>query len=241
MVYIGITCQICSVGSDHQHSLVDADAFPSYLRHSRLHRDMVIWLAKEVFSKLAKHLCNLARQCAGVSGRLRSSRSTPSGGSPSSVATIPCKSQPPILNSKASTNNNLHTSLQLYHLKASFYLPLLIEWKSTEIQVSVPLLDISSTTSFSQPSISKVVNKNYKRRRKRMKEQKPDIEIKMSPHKPNKSYVHYTSEDEDMIVYDVEDEHFKHHLDTGYSHLITSRKYQKKYVKMTEITAFNTV
>ncbi|GFS74868.1 uncharacterized protein TNCV_1395551 [Trichonephila clavipes] len=44
----------------------------------------------------------------------------------------------------------------------------------------------------------------------------------MSPHKPNKSYVHYTSEEENMIVYDVEkDEHFKHIIKTGYSHLIT--------------------
>ncbi|GFW69329.1 uncharacterized protein TNCV_486781 [Trichonephila clavipes] len=93
----------------------------------------------------------------------------------------------------------------------------------------VTQLDTSPTTSSSQPPISKVVNKNSKRRRKHTKELKPDIEIKMSPHKPNKSYVQYTSEDEDMTVYDVEDdEHFKHIIKTGYSHLITPRKYQKK-------------
>ncbi|GFX76031.1 uncharacterized protein TNCV_3718021 [Trichonephila clavipes] len=92
---------------------------------------------------------------------------------------------------------------------------------STEIQPPVPLLDTSLTTSPGQPSIPKVV-KNSKRRRKRTKEQKPDIEVKMSPLKPNKSYVHYTSEDEDMIVYDVkEDEHFKH-IKTGYIYILAS-------------------
>ncbi|GFS65257.1 hypothetical protein TNCV_2451021 [Trichonephila clavipes] len=104
-----------------------------------------------------------------------------------------------------------------------------VENLSTEIQPPVPLLDTSPTLSSSQPSIPKVVNKSSKRRRKRTKEQKPDIEINMSPHKPNKSYAHYTSEDEDMIVYDVEeDEHFRHIIKTGYSHLITPSKYQKK-------------
>ncbi|GFW96585.1 integrase catalytic domain-containing protein [Trichonephila clavipes] len=99
----------------------------------------------------------------------------------------------------------------------------------TEIQPPVPLLDTSPTTSSIQSSFSKVVNKNSKRRRKRMKERKPDIEIKMSPHKPNKSYIHYTSEDEDMIVYDVEeDDHFKHITKDGCSHLMTPSKYQKK-------------
>ncbi|GFV40161.1 hypothetical protein TNCV_3953581 [Trichonephila clavipes] len=36
----------------HEHSLLDAVAFPLYLRHARLERDLVIWLAKEVFGKL---------------------------------------------------------------------------------------------------------------------------------------------------------------------------------------------
>ncbi|GFX20598.1 hypothetical protein TNCV_4269301 [Trichonephila clavipes] len=37
------------------------------------------------------------------------------------------------------------------------------------------------------------------------KKKKAEIEIKMTPHTPSKSYVHHTSEDEDMIV--DEDEH----------------------------------
>ncbi|GFW68595.1 disheveled-associated activator of morphogenesis 2 [Trichonephila clavipes] len=36
----------------HQHSLVDAVAFTSYLRHARLERDLAIWLVKKVFDKL---------------------------------------------------------------------------------------------------------------------------------------------------------------------------------------------
>ncbi|GFU92426.1 hypothetical protein TNCV_1495711 [Trichonephila clavipes] len=84
--------------------------------------------------------------------------------------------------------NSLHTSVPTLPSE-DFILPPTsdrVENLSTEIQPPVPLLDTSPTTSSIQPSFSKVVNKNSKRRRKRMKERKPDIEIKMSPHKPNK-------------------------------------------------------
>ncbi|GFV30186.1 hypothetical protein TNCV_96631 [Trichonephila clavipes] len=36
----------------HQHSLVDAVAFPAYPRDSGLERDLVIWLTKGMFDKL---------------------------------------------------------------------------------------------------------------------------------------------------------------------------------------------
>ncbi|GFT25741.1 adhesion G protein-coupled receptor B2 [Trichonephila clavipes] len=36
----------------NQHYMVDAVAFPSYPRYARLERNLVIWLAKEVFDKL---------------------------------------------------------------------------------------------------------------------------------------------------------------------------------------------
>ncbi|GFW90141.1 uncharacterized protein TNCV_1789631 [Trichonephila clavipes] len=121
------------------------------------------------------------------------------------VPTIPCESQPPILNYNASTDNILHTLVPTLPSE-DFILPSTsdrVENLSTEIQPPVPLLDTSPTTSSSQPSILKDVNKNSKRSRKRTKKLKPDIEIKMSPLKPKKSYVHCTSKDEDMIVYDV--------------------------------------
>ncbi|GFX18160.1 hypothetical protein TNCV_1578391 [Trichonephila clavipes] len=34
------------IGPGHQHSLVDAVAFPSYPRHALLKRDLTIWLTK---------------------------------------------------------------------------------------------------------------------------------------------------------------------------------------------------
>ncbi|GFU87162.1 hypothetical protein TNCV_2715101 [Trichonephila clavipes] len=40
------------VGLGHQLSLVDAVTFPSYPRHARLKKDLVVWVAKEVFDKL---------------------------------------------------------------------------------------------------------------------------------------------------------------------------------------------
>ncbi|GFW89318.1 hypothetical protein TNCV_3966081 [Trichonephila clavipes] len=47
---------------------------------------------------------------------------------------------------------------------------------------------------------------NIKRKRTK-KEQKPEIEIKMAKHKPGKSApTEYTTDDEDMLMYDVEEE-----------------------------------
>ncbi|GFY09243.1 uncharacterized protein TNCV_2991611 [Trichonephila clavipes] len=104
---------------------------------------------------------------------------------------------------------------------------------STEVHPSVPLPESASN---SKPSniceISQGVKQNSKNRRKHAKVQKPEIEIKRSPHNPNKSYVHYTSEDEDMIVYDVEeDEKFKETIKYDYLHLMTPNKYKKKSLK----------
>ncbi|GFT72406.1 hypothetical protein TNCV_3609461 [Trichonephila clavipes] len=147
--------------------------------------------------------------------------------------TLSSESQPPIpsTNSAPAISNSLSTPATSSSSTPSedCILPSTsdtVENLSTEIQPSVPLLDTSPTTSTSQPSISKGVNKNSKRRRNYMKEQKSDIEKKMSPHKPKNSYAHYTSENEDIIV--DEDEHFNQILKFGFSHLITPTKYQKK-------------
>ncbi|GFY64117.1 hypothetical protein TNIN_60091 [Trichonephila inaurata madagascariensis] len=81
-----------------------------------------------------------------------------------------------------------------------------------------------------QKEKSKKSKQNSKNRKRRAKEQKADIEIKMTPYTPKKSYVHHTSEDEDMIVYDIDEdgrEQFKH-IRGGYMHIITPTKYQKK-------------
>ncbi|GFW95380.1 hypothetical protein TNCV_2971021 [Trichonephila clavipes] len=82
---------------------------------------------------------------------------------------------------------------------------------STEVQPSVPLPQSASTTSNSKPSdtskIPKSIKQNSKNRRKSTTVQKPEIEIKMAPHKPRKSApTEYATDDEDMIMYDVEEE-----------------------------------
>ncbi|GFT99286.1 hypothetical protein TNCV_3161851 [Trichonephila clavipes] len=124
------------------------------------------------------------------------------------TGTLSSESQPPIplTNSALAMSNCLSTPATSSSSTPSVILPSTpdgVENLSAQIQPSVPLLDISPTSSPSPPSMSKVVNKNYKLRTKHTKEQKPQIEIKISPLEPKKSYVHYTSEDEDMIVYDV--------------------------------------
>ncbi|GFX35014.1 hypothetical protein TNCV_2329541 [Trichonephila clavipes] len=49
--------------------------------------------------------------------------------------------------------------------------------------------------------------RNSRNRRKLPKVQKPDIEIKMAPHRPRKSApTEYATYEEDMITYDVEEE-----------------------------------
>ncbi|GFV94598.1 hypothetical protein TNCV_3826651 [Trichonephila clavipes] len=54
---------------------------------------------------------------------------------------------------------------------------------------------------------SQCVKRNPRNRRKRPKVQKPEIEIKMTPHRPRKSApTEYATDEEDMITYDVEEE-----------------------------------
>ncbi|GFX54073.1 putative RNA-directed DNA polymerase from transposon BS [Trichonephila clavipes] len=79
------------------------------------------------------------------------------------------------------------------------------------LQPSVPLSESATTTPNSVLSnSSKVpqnVKQNSKNRRKRTKAQKAEIEIKMAKHKPRKSGpTEYTTDDEDMLMYDVEEE-----------------------------------
>ncbi|GFS85892.1 hypothetical protein TNCV_1219021 [Trichonephila clavipes] len=114
---------------------------------------------------------------------------------------------------------------------------------STEVQPSVSLSESAATTSnkepFNKSQIPKRLKQKSKSRKRRAKEQKAEIEIKMTPHTPNKSYVHHTSEDEDMIVYGVdEDEHkqFKHKR-----RLLAYHNTNQVSKEMTGITAFNTV
>ncbi|GFT86588.1 CCHC-type domain-containing protein, partial [Trichonephila clavipes] len=128
------------VGTGHQHSLVDAVFFPSYIRHDQLERDLTIWLAKEVFDKLwkwdsslnaarpkpaglqpdrAKYHCNLAGQWASVSGRSgRSKKRRFTGNRYTIRATINENDEASELNSTESASakklESSHTSLEIF-------------------------------------------------------------------------------------------------------------------------------
>ncbi|GFX19433.1 uncharacterized protein TNCV_3050911 [Trichonephila clavipes] len=96
---------------------------------------------------------------------------------------------------------------------------------STEIQPSVSLSESEATASNNEPSntskISKRLKRNSKNRKRRAKEQKAEIEVKMTPHTPKKGYIHYDSEEEDMIIYNVDEKLMDDHVRSGYSHFLT--------------------
>ncbi|GFV56850.1 hypothetical protein TNCV_146021 [Trichonephila clavipes] len=76
-----------------------------------------------------------------------------------------------------------------------------------------PVPETSTTTSNTIPATSQDAKQTSKHRKKKRPPKnpsntiKPKIEIKMAPHKPRKSApIEYTMDEEDMIVYDGEDE-----------------------------------
>ncbi|GFX57739.1 RNA-directed DNA polymerase from mobile element jockey [Trichonephila clavipes] len=73
------------------------------------------------------------------------------------------------------------------------------------IQKSVPTTSDSEHSNAAE--IQKFVKRISRNRRKRPKVQKPEIEIKMSPHRSRKAApTEITTDDEDIITYDVEEE-----------------------------------
>ncbi|GFS56079.1 uncharacterized protein TNCV_1650261 [Trichonephila clavipes] len=119
---------------------------------------------------------------------------------------------PEPISSAAALNNTLNTStLSLSAETCPITTSNKVAALSTEIQPLVPLPESVPTTSNSEhsnaPEIPQCVKQNSRNRRKRPKVQKAEIEIKMAPHKPRKSALtELTTDDEDMITYDVEEE-----------------------------------
>ncbi|GFX62060.1 uncharacterized protein TNCV_2227861 [Trichonephila clavipes] len=116
---------------------------------------------------------------------------------------------PEPISSAAAPNNSLNTSAS--SLSAETCPVPTISNKFAALQPSVPLSESATTTPNSELShASKVpqnVKQNSKNRRKRTKALKAEIEIKMAKHKPRKSGpTEYTADDEDMLMYDVEEE-----------------------------------
>ncbi|GFT49441.1 uncharacterized protein TNCV_3366451 [Trichonephila clavipes] len=113
---------------------------------------------------------------------------------------------------------------------------------SPEVQTLVPLPESAATTSNSEPfnafKIPQSVKQNSKIRRKCTKVQKPEIEIKMAKHKPRKSApTEYTTDDEDMIMYDVEEKLEPNPADK-FAMKLYYRNNPDKYMRMLTPTRF---
>ncbi|GFX87046.1 uncharacterized protein TNCV_2636861 [Trichonephila clavipes] len=115
---------------------------------------------------------------------------------------------PEPISSAASPDNSLNNSAS--SLSAATCPVPTISNKFAALQPSVPLSESATTTPHSELSntseVPQNVKQNSKNRRKRTKAQKAGIEIKMAKHKPRKSGpTEYTTDDEDMLMYDVEE------------------------------------
>ncbi|GFV44867.1 uncharacterized protein TNCV_1340751 [Trichonephila clavipes] len=109
----------------------------------------------------------------------------------------PSKSQPPnsIIDTAPTTSNSLSISA------------------ASSSSTACSVLETTTTISNTIPTTSQDANQTSKPRRKKRppKNQsntiKPKIEIKTAPHRPRKSGpTEYTTDEEDMIIYDVEEE-----------------------------------
>ncbi|GFX47042.1 uncharacterized protein TNCV_316641 [Trichonephila clavipes] len=123
-------------------------------------------------------------------------------------------------NSLNTSASSLKTDTRLFPTNSNKFAAL-----STEIQPSVSLSKSEATASNNEPSntskISKRLKRNSKNRKRRAKKQKAEIEVKRTPHASKKSYIHYDSEEEDMIIYNVDEKLMDDHLRSGYSHYLT--------------------
>ncbi|GFY11529.1 hypothetical protein TNCV_3183671 [Trichonephila clavipes] len=113
----------------------------------------------------------------------------------------------------ASPSNNLNTSDSLLLTEVPPVLTTANKFAtlSKEVESSVSLSESAAPAAndkhFNASQIPKPLKQNSKNRRKRTKAQKAEIEIKMAKHQPRKSApTEYTTDDEDMLMYDVEEE-----------------------------------
>ncbi|GFX87678.1 uncharacterized protein TNCV_2465711 [Trichonephila clavipes] len=134
------------------------------------------------------------------------------------IPTIQSKSLLPIPIPTTAPNNNLNTYASSLEIETR---PLTTSNKFTALQPSIPLSESATTTPNSELSntskVPQIVKQNSKNR-KRTKAQKAEIEIKMAKHKPRKSGpIAYTTDDEDMIMYDVQAEELEPNPEDKYA------------------------
>ncbi|GFT02047.1 uncharacterized protein TNCV_83561 [Trichonephila clavipes] len=158
---------------------------------------------------------------SSVSTVSTSSSSTQENLLPSPSAIIPTiqsesllKISIPITTTTTSPVNNLNTSDSSLETETRSLTTNKFAALSTETQPLVPLPESVPTTYNSEHSnalkIPQYTKRNSRNRRKRPKVQKLEIEIKMAPHRPRKSAaIEYTTDEEDMITYDAEEEDFE--------------------------------
>ncbi|GFW38761.1 hypothetical protein TNCV_3881281 [Trichonephila clavipes] len=150
----------------------------------------------------------------------------------------------PTTTTTTSPGNNLNTSVSSLETETRFLTTSnKFEELSNETHQLVPLPESVPTTSNSEhsnaPEIPQCVKRNPRNRRKRPKVQKPEIEIKMTPHRPRKSApTEYATDEEDMITYDVEEEELEPDPTFKLSFKESSSSYPKGYLRALTPTRF---
>ncbi|GFV24688.1 uncharacterized protein TNCV_881581 [Trichonephila clavipes] len=150
----------------------------------------------------------------------------------------------PITTTTTSPGNILNTSVSSLETETrSLITPNKFAALSTETQSLVPLPDSVPTTSNSEhsnaPEIPQCIKRNSRNRRKLPKVQKPEIEIKMAPHKSRKSTpIEYATDEEDMITYDVEEEELEPDPTVKFALKESPTNYPKGYLRVLTPTRF---
>ncbi|GFS86215.1 hypothetical protein TNCV_660941 [Trichonephila clavipes] len=162
---------------------------------------------------------------------------------PSSSAIIPTTQSESLLKipnpttTSTSPGNNLNTSFSSLKTETcSLTTSNKFATLSNETQHLVSLPESVPTTSNSEhssaPEIPQYVKRNPRNRRKRPKVQKPEIEIKMTPHRPRKSApTEYATHEEDMITYDVEEEELEPDPTFKFAFKESATSYPKGYLR----------
>ncbi|GFU73378.1 RNA-directed DNA polymerase from mobile element jockey [Trichonephila clavipes] len=136
----------------------------------------------------------------------------------------------PTTTTTTSPGNNLNTLVSPLETKTrSHTTPAKLNSVSTEnLPESVP--NESNSEHSTAAEAQQIVKRKSRNRRKRPKLQKPDFEIKRVPHRSrNATPTEITTDDEDMITYDVEEEELEQDpfiLPKGYLRALTPSRYR---------------
>ncbi|GFY13369.1 hypothetical protein TNCV_2336331 [Trichonephila clavipes] len=145
----------------------------------------------------------------------------------------------PTTTTTTSPGDNLNTSVSSLETETcSLTAPDKFNALSTEtLPESVPTT--SNSEHSNAPEIPQYVKRNSRNRRKHPKVQKPEIEIKMAPHRPRKSApTEYATDEKDMITYDVEEEELDPDPTVKFALKESPTSYSKGYLRALTPTRF---